>query len=378
MEMGPTSTGTRLLKIRGKMGRRGFGSWLAGAALLALGSLLFSGAALTQEKKEEVKAPAAGPPGMPVEAEQARVMSIKREITAVGSLTSNESVVITAEIPGRVVEIAFKEGQAARAGQVLVRLDRSILQAQRDRAEANLDLSRATRDRSEVLLGDEAISRREWEEASAQWQLDEANLRLAQAQLDKTVLRAPFDGLLGLRYISPGEYVQPGQPIVTLDDTDPIKIDFRVPEVFSARLQDGQTVQVEVDAAPGTTFSGRVYAVAPVVDPEGRSLLVRAVIPNPDRSLRPGMFAQVHLVMEERPDALMVPEQALFSRGQDQFVYKVVDGVVAEAPVRLGLRQRGMVEIVEGLVPGDTVITAGQIKVRPGVPVVIVPGPEGN
>jgi membrane fusion protein (multidrug efflux system) len=257
-------------------------------------------------------------------------------------------------------------------------LDRSILQAQRDRAEANLDLSRANRDRSEVLLADEAISRREWEEASAQWQLDEANLRLAQAQLDKTVLRAPFDGLLGLRYISPGEYVQPGQPIVTLDDTDPIKIDFRVPEVFSARLQDGQTVQVEVDAAPGTTFSGRVYAVAPVVDPEGRSLLVRAVIPNPERSLRPGMFAQVHLVMEERPDALMVPEQALFSRGQDQFVYKVVDGVVAEAPVRLGLRQRGMVEIVEGLVPGDTVITAGQIKVRPGVPVVIVPGPEGN
>lgn len=315
---------------------------------------------------------------MLVEAATARVMSVSREITAVGTLTSNESVVVSAEIAGRVVDIAFSEGQRAKAGQVLVRLDRSILEAQRDRAEASLTLSRANRDRAEVLLREEAISQREWDEASAQWRLDEASLRLAQAQLDKTVLRAPFDGALGLRHVSVGEYVQPGQPIVTLDDTDPIKLDFRVPEVFSARLQAGQGVQVQVDAAPGRTFSGKVYAIDPKVDPTGRSLQVRARVPNAEGSLRPGMFAQVRLVMEERPDALMIPEQALISQGQSQFVYKVVEGVVVEVPVSLGLRQRGLVEITDGLSPGDTVITAGQIKVRPGVPVTIAPAAGGN
>ena len=376
--MGQDQPETTNTEVRPSGGRGKLRYLLAGASVLCLGALLFTTSALTQEEKEKDKPPAAAPRAMLVEAAQAQVMAIRREITAVGSLTSNESVLVTAEIPGRVQEIAFGEGQAARAGQVLVRLDRSILEAQRDRAEARLTLSRANRDRSEVLLRDEAISQREWEEASAQWHLDEADLRLAQAQLEKTVLKAPFDGFLGLRHVSPGEYVQPGQAIVTLDDIDPIKIDFRVPEVFTSRLQVGQTVQVQVDAAPGRDFSGQVYAIDPKVDPGGRSLLVRARIPNRDRSLRPGMFAQIQLVMEEKPDALMIPEQALLSRGQSQFVYKVVDGVVAESPVSLGMRQRGLVEITEGLEPGDTVVTAGQIKVRPGVPVTIAPATEGN
>ncbi|MCK5352069.1 efflux RND transporter periplasmic adaptor subunit, partial [bacterium] len=217
-----------------------------------------------------------------------------------------------------------------------------------------------------------------WDEASAQWQLDEANLRLAQAQLDKTVLRAPFDGVLGLRYVSVGEYVQPGQPIVNLDDTDPLKGDFRVPEAYSSSLRVGQTVQLQVDAAPGRVFSGQVYAIDPKVDAAGRNLLVRARVPNSDRSLRPGMFIQVRLVIEEKPNALMIPEQAIISRGGGQIVYKVVEGKVEEAAVTVGLRRRGQVEITEGLLPGDTVITAGQIKVRPGSPVKLAPPDGGN
>ncbi len=349
--------------------------WLAGASAVILGIILLVSTALTQEEKSNGKdKPGAGSRrAMLVEAAAAEVMSIAQEITAVGTLNSNESVIIAAETAGRVVQIAFKEGHWAAAGQVIVRLDRSILEAQRDRAEASLSLSRANRDRSEILLKDEAISQREWEETSAQWRLDEANLRLAEAQLEKTVVRAPFDGFLGLRYVSVGEYVQPGMPIVTLDDTDPIKIDFRVPEIYNLRLKIGQSVQVLIDAAPGKTFSGKVYAIDPKVDPQGRSLLVRAKVPNRDASLRPGMFAQVRLLIEERPDALMIPEQALLSQGQSQFVYKVVDGIVVEVPVTVGLRRRGLVEIVDGLSPGDTVVTAGQIKVRPGAPVTISP-----
>jgi membrane fusion protein (multidrug efflux system) len=315
---------------------------------------------------------------MLVEVARAEVMSANREITVVGTLNSNEAVVVTAEIAGRVTEIAFDEGHRVSAGQLLVRLDRSILKAQRDRAEASLTLSRANRERADVLLKNAAISKREWDEASAQWQLDEANLRLAQVQLDKTVLRAPFDGVLGLRYVSEGGYVQTGQPIVTLDDTDLLKVDFRVPEVFSSNLKIGQTVEVGVDAAPKRTFYGKVYAIDPKVDVSGRSLLVRGKIPNSDHVLRPGMFARVLLVIEEKPNTLMIPEQAIISRGGGQIVYTVVDGKVVEAAVTVGLRRRGLVEITEGLTPGDTVITAGQIKVRPGSPVKWATDDGGN
>ena len=364
-------------------GRRGpkstrRGLWLTAGLGFITVMLLFSGTGRTQEATDKSKPAAPARPAMPVEAAQVEVMAANREITAVGTLNSNEEVVVAAEISGRVTEISFTEGHRAKAGQVLVRLDRSILEAQRDRAEASLTLSRANRERSDLLLKDEAISQREWEEASAQWQLDEASLRLAQAQLDKTVLRAPFDGVLGLRSVSKGEYVQPGQPIVTLDDTDPIKLDFRVPELYSSGLQVGQTVEVRVDAAPGRSYSGLVYVIDPKVDPKGRSLLVRAKIANRDGALRPGMFAKIRLILEEKPNALMVPEQALLSKGETRFVYKVVDGAVEEAVVTSGLRRRGLVEIISGLSPGDTVITAGHMKVRPGSPVTVIPSAEGN
>jgi len=358
-----------------KSTRRGL--WLmAGLGFITV-MLLFPGTGQTQEVTGKNKPAANSRPVMLVETAQAKVMTANREITAVGTLNSNEAVVVAAEIGGRVTEIAFTEGQRAKTGQVLVRLDRSILEAQRDRAEASLTLSRANRERSDLLLKDEAISQREWEKASAQWRLDEASLRLAQAQMDKTVLRAPFDGVLGLRHVSKGEYVQPGQPIVTIDDTDPLKGDFRVPEAFSNSLRVGQTVQLQVDAAPGRVFPGHVYAIDPKVDAAGRNLLVRAKVPNSDRFLRPGMFIQVRLVIEERPNALMIPEQALISRGGGQTVYKVGAGKVVEAAVTVGLRRRGQVEITKGLSPGDTVITAGQIKVRPGSPVKVAP-PDGE
>ena len=354
------------------------GLLLAGGVPIFLGLLILAGGVRAQNEGGKDEAAPARQPAMPVETAVAQVRATSRRITAVGTLNSNESVVIAAEIAGRVTEIAFAEGQRAREGQVIARLDSSILEAQRDRAEASLSLSRANRERADVLYKEEAISQREHEEANAQWRLDEANLRLAQAQLDKTILRAPFDGILGLRHVSAGEYVQPGQPLVTLDDTDPIKVDFRVPEVFSTLLEPGQTVRATIDAVPGRSFSGEVYAVAPIVDPKSRSLMVRARVPNRDGTMRPGMFAQIHLATEERPDALMIPEEALFTRGQDKFVYRVVDGIVVDSPVTTGHRQRGLVEVVEGLSPGDTVITAGQTKVRPGMPVTSIPASGGN
>ena len=326
----------------------------------------------------EEKAAPAKPQGLPVETIQASVAPLKNELTATGTLYSNETVVITAEIAGKVTEIFFHEGQKVAAGQVLLKLDQSILSAERDRAQANFNLSEANIKRAELLLQEQAISERERDEAFAQWRLDEANLRLTEAQLAKTVIRAPFSGVLGLHRISIGEYLQPGEAIVTLDNLDPIKVDFRVPEVFAYQLKVGQKIQMSVDAVPGRAFAGQVYVIDPQIDINGRSVLLRAKAEQQGGPLRPGMFARVTLILEERPLALMIPEEALIPKGDQQTVFKVVDGKVVPVVVTTGLRIRGQVEIVHGLAAGDTVITAGQIKVRPGMSVTVLPAANGT
>jgi membrane fusion protein (multidrug efflux system) len=348
--------------------------WPAGiTGILMLSLLVFSLDPSAVEAEKKAEAPAGPPPGMPVEAAQVAVAPVTRELSAVGTLQSDESVTVSAETAGRVEKIAFSEGEQVKAGQVLLRLDDSVLKAELDRAAASLGLSRANYKRAETLLKDRAISERERDEAYATWQLDEATLRLAEANLAKTVIRAPFSGRLGLRNVSPGSYLRPGDPIVTLDAVDPIKVDFRVPEGFARQVRVGQTLQVTVDAVPGSTFAGEVIAVAPQLDAQGRSMLLRARLANDKKLLNPGMFARVSLVLEQKAEALMVPEEALMAQGDTQLVYKVVDGKVEASPVKLGIREKGRVEIVEGVRAGDTVITAGHLKVRPGMPVTVLP-----
>ncbi len=342
---------------------------LALAVALTLTLSLMTAPSARAEKKDAAEKKQ----GLPVEAVEVDTTTVRQDLTVVGSLLANESVIIAPEVAGRVSEISFTEGDPVEKGQVLVRLDPSVPAAERDRAKASLVLSEANIKRADLLLADQAISQRERDEALAQWRLDQANLRLAEAQLAKTVLRAPFSGIVGLRRVSVGEYLQPGQAVVNLEDTDPIKVDFRIPEGFSSRVAVGQSVAIRVDAVGDRTFEGQVYAMDPKVDVNGRALLLRARIANEGGPLRPGMFARVSLILDERPDAIMVPEQALVAQGTRQMVYKVVDGRVDIVPVEIGLRQAGKVEITEGLDTGDQVITAGQIKVGPGDPVTIMP-----
>ncbi len=341
------------------------------ALLLALAATY--GFAEEEKKADPAQAEAQG---LPVETVQTTTAPIRNELTATGTLYANESVVITAEIPGKVTQLFFDDVEPVTAGQVLLQLDQSVLSAERDRAQANLNLSETNIQRAERLLQEEAISERERDEAYARWRLDEASLQLAEAQLAKTVIRAPFSGMLGLRKVSVGEYLQPGEEIVNLDDIDPIKVDFRVPEVFSHHLQTGQKIQMSVDAVPVETFTGEVVAIDPQIDINGRSVLLRAKVLQQEGPLRPGMFARVTLVLEERPDALVIPEEALIPQGDQQTVFKVVDGKVVAAEVTIGLRTRGQVEILEGLEAGETIITAGQIKVRPGMPVTVLPAAD--
>lgn len=308
-----------------------------------------------------------------VEAMAVRATTVAREVSAVGTVRSNESIILTTEVAGLIEAINFSEGTRVTKGTVLVKLDQAVAAAERDRAAASLALSEANYQRSETLFKDEAISQRERDEALAQFRLDQAQLRLREAQLDKTVLRAPFTGVVGLRNVSVGGYAQPGSAIATLDAVDPVKIDFRIPESYSGQVKLGQKLEVTVDALPQRIFRGTIYAIDPQIDDQGRSQMLRGRVKNADNALRPGMFATVKLALGDQAQALLVPEEAIISQGGKQLVYKVVAGQAVAAVIKTGLRRKGEVEIVSGLNEGEMVIIAGQLKVRPGTPVTIVP-----
>jgi membrane fusion protein (multidrug efflux system) len=192
-------------------------------------------------------------------------------------------------------------------------------------------------------------------------------------QLEKAHIVAPFSGIVGLRHVSVGEYITAGQGLVNLEAIDPVKADFRVPEKFLPAIRVGQTIRVKVDAFPGDEFEGKVYAIDPRLDVSGRALLVRALVPNRDRRLRPGLFVRVTVLLRLKDDALSVPEQSIVPQGDSQFVFKIVDGKVHLTKVVTGTRREGRVEIVEGLSVGDQVVTAGQLKIRDGSAVSVVP-----
>jgi membrane fusion protein (multidrug efflux system) len=168
-----------------------------------------------------------------------------------------------------------------------------------------------------------------------------------------------------------GDYVKEGADVVNLESIDPLKVDFRVPEIYLAQLAVGQTLTVTLDALPGKAFEGTVYAVNPLIDAAGRSVVIRAVVRNADTMLRPGMFARVRLITRDEKQALVVPEQAIVPQGDEQYVFRVVDGKVARVKVDIGQRRDAKVEILKGLGPGDVVVTAGQLKLREGMPVTV-------
>lgn len=288
-------------------------------------------------------------------------------LRAVGTLRANESVIIRPEIAGIVDTIHFEEGAMIEKNAPLITLDQRIPSAERAQAEANLILAQANYRRANTLVRSEAGSERLRDETLAKLKSAEAAVDLAKARLDKTALRAPFAGMVGLRRISPGDYVKAGQDIVSLATLDPIKVDFAVPEIDAGRIAAGQKVIVTVDAVPEKTFNGTITALDPLVDARDRSVPVRALIPNPEHLLRPGYFARMEIIVAEKPEALFVPETAIIPQGNKFFVLVLTEqGVLEQKAVTLGLRRPGEVEIISGLMQGNIVITSGQNRLRPG------------
>ena len=326
----------------------------------------------------QAKGPGGPPAGIAVEAMRPLAVKLPQSITTVGSLRSEEAVIVRPEIAGRIIEIAFQEGQRVTRGQLLVRLDDSVQKADLQRARANLTLSRSKYERAVDLRAKGFISSQAKDEAENTLKVAQADTELAAARLAKTEIKSPFGGIIGLRSVSVGDYVKEGQDMVNLEEIDPLKVDFRVPEVFLSQVKSGQVLQITMDALPDRTWPGKVFAINPLIDANGRAIAIRAQVPNPDGKLRPGMFARVRLLTSEIRDSLMIPEESLFPVGDDKYVYKVVDGRAQRQKIEIGQRREGKVEVLGGLGAQDTVVTAGVVKLRDGAPVRVANAPAGE
>lgn len=310
--------------------------------------------------------------GVPVKAGTVRTGTISEEVSAVGSLLANESVMIRTERDGRIATIHFTEGQLVRKGEKLVSLDTVEIEAQLAAVTSDLTLNRSRMKRAEELHEKKFISAQAIDDAREALNQSVARHAEIKARLDKSTVIAPFEGVAGLRQVSPGAYVKAGQDIARLEGIGTLKLDFRLPELYLGRIKTKQEAAVRLDAFAGETFRGEIYAIEPAVDEQSRTVLLRAHVPNPGVRLKPGMFARVQLVLEIRENALIVPEQALVPQGKDRFVYRLADGRAVLTKIEMGLRRPGEVEIRSGLSAGDAIIVDGQLRLRDGVAVTVL------
>jgi membrane fusion protein, multidrug efflux system len=306
------------------------------------------------------------PPFVTVAPVRSERMSQKLE--ALGNARANESVDVSSKTSNVVTAIRFGDGERVKRGQVLVQLDDAQARADVAAAEAAVAESERLYNRSRELMSTEALSKAQFDQLEATLKANRARLAAAQARFDDTVIRAPFPGRVGLRRVSVGTLISPGDVITTLDDTSVIKLDFSVPENFLATLREGLSIRASAPAFSGRTFTGKVASIDSRVDMNTRAVTVRALLANEDGALRPGMFLNVSLANDER-ESLIIPEQALTPEAERQFVFVVADGKAQRREVRIGSRRPGSVEVTAGLNAGEHVIVEGTQKVRDGVAV---------
>lgn len=303
-----------------------------------------------------------------VEAVEVGYETIDDEIFSSGTIQANEVVELSAEASGIITDIYFEEGREVQEGDLLVKINDSELQAQKQRAEFRLNLAEQREDRQRRLLERGGISQEDYDATLNEVNVLRSELNLIDAQIEKTEIRAPFSGLIGLKYVSVGSYIGPNTRIASLQEVDPIKIDFSVPERYISRVTVGDGINFTVQGVD-STFTGEVYAIEPRINTETRTLQIRAISENNGELLYPGAFANITLILDEIDDALMVPTISIIPGLNSQKVFVVNDGVVEEKIIRSGIRNSEKVQVVEGIEQGDIVLTTGLLQVRPGMEV---------
>ncbi|AGA90697.1 RND family efflux transporter, MFP subunit [Thioflavicoccus mobilis 8321] len=318
------------------------------------------------------------PEGPAVIVAEARLRPLADRVEALGTLKANESVAITANVTEVITAIHFDDGERVQRDQVLVEMDRGEQQALLDEAIARLGEAERQYERVKSLVAQRSASESLFDERRRDVETTRALVVAIRARLADRVIKAPFDGVVGLRNISLGALVEPGDLITTIDDDSVMKLDFAVPSVYLTTLAPGMSIEARARAYGDKVFTGAIRGIDSRVDPVTRSIQVRAIIPNPERRLRPGVLMRVDLRRNER-DAPVIPEAALVQVGRDHFVLVVdAEGLVERRRVEIGTRLPGAVEIRDGLGVGERVVSHGQDKVRPGQAVRILAVDDGQ
>ena len=310
-----------------------------------------------------------GPPAMPVEAATARADTVVDAILATGQIEAMQSIELRPDIEGRLVQILVREGSPVGRGTALFKIDDAELKAQVAQIEAERDLARQSLARTRDLLTQKASSQAELERAEATMRSNEAQLELLKVRLGRTVVRAPFAGVMGQRFVSLGDYVTTSTRLAALQTVSPQRAAFQVPERYAEQLQAGQNVSFRVAALPGREFSGTVDFVDPIVQLPGRTIMVKARVPNPRRQLQSGMFIEARLATAVRPNAVVIPEDAVLPLQGSNFVWVVADGKATRRQVELGVRTPGFVEVKSGVENAEQVVVGGQERLGEGAPV---------
>jgi membrane fusion protein, multidrug efflux system len=310
-----------------------------------------------------------GPPALPVEAAAARSDTVVDAILATGQIEALQSIELRPDVEGRLIQILVREGSLVSRGTPLFKIDDAELKAQVDQITAERDLARQSLNRTRDLLSQKASSQSELERAEATMRSNEAQLDLLKVRLDRTLVRAPFAGVMGQRSVSIGDYVTTDTKLAALQTVSPQRASFQVPERYADQLKVGQQVSFRVASLPGRTFTGKVDFVDPIVQLPGRTITVKARVPNPRRELQSGMFIEARLATAVRPDAVVIPEDAVIPLQGMNFVWVVADGKASRRQVELGVRTPGFVEIKKGVENTEQVVVGGQERLAEGAPV---------
>jgi len=310
-------------------------------------------------------------PPMPVETAIASANTVVDQFEAVGTVEAATEITVVAQIDGVIVSLPFHEGAQIHKGDLIAQIDDAQLAAEFARAEALRDQSKASYDRVKAVVDQAAGAPQDLDDAAAAMKVAEANLGVAHARLEKTRITAPFDGIVGARRVSPGAYVQPGEAITSLAQIRTLRVNFATPERYISKLEVGSPVMVSTTAYPGLALQGRIGVVEPVLDPETRNVRVIALVDNPEERFRPGMSANVMAILGQRPNAITIPNEAVFFEGDQSLVFVVKpDSTVTRTALSLGTRSSDTVEVLKGLEPGQRVVRAGHQKLFEGARVV--------
>ena len=310
---------------------------------------------------------------------KAKAQDVDQQINLLASLAAKEMVSLVSELDAKVTEINFAEGQRITKGDLLFQLDQVVTSARLKEAEVAYEMTQKTFTRSKQLIANQTISQQEFDEAESKLHANEASLVLAKDDMEKTRILAPFNGVIGEKQVSPGQFVSRGQALADLIQDNPLQVVFDVPERHIGSLKPNLKINFQPEAFSDETFTGTLSYTAPLVDNESRTLRVKAEIPNTDGRLKPGMFGELSLILSTRKDAVVIPEAAVQLIGGGPMLVTVDEnGISGFRPVKTGQRSKGQVEIIEGLAANEMVVVEGYQKMGPGMKVIATPESEAH